>query len=61
MNENGQNRLPADPEMTVLRLTRRVYELQRALQEALTYLDQAERAYGLAQKAQEAPALKEGG
>lgn len=60
MTQNG-NRLPDDPEMVVLRLTRRVYELQRALQQTLQLLQQAEDAYTLAQKAPEAPALKEGG
>ena len=60
MNQNG-NRLPDDPEMVVLRLTRRVYELERALRQAVQLLQQAEEAYALAQKAPEAPALKEGG
>ena len=60
MNQNG-NRLPDDPEMVVLRLTRRVYELERALRQAVQLLAQAEEAYALAQKAPEAPALKEGG
>jgi hypothetical protein len=59
MNQNG-NRLPDDPEMVVLRLTRRVYELERALRQTLQLLAEAETAY-VAQKAPEAPALKEGG
>jgi hypothetical protein len=59
MSQNG-NRLPDDPEMVVLRLTRQWYELQRALQQTAQLLRQAEEAY-LAQKAPEAPALKEGG
>lgn len=59
--QNGNRILPEDLDMNITRLKARIFDLQRALQQSLQYLAEAEQAQALAQRTPEAPALKEGG